>query len=102
VAFVAADSPALWLTAAEGTTIGAFDDAKDYASNNVFIGQSKLAGIPVRIMCGQSDYFVTATREFAKGVPDLVAADYPVGSHDPKLWASTAVAQLTPLAHALA
>jgi hypothetical protein len=45
---------------------------------------------------------VTATREFAKGVPDLVAADYPVGSHDPKLWASTAVAQLTPLAHALA
>ncbi|MCW2546607.1 MAG: esterase [Mycobacterium sp.] len=101
VAFVAADSPALWLTAAEGTTIGAFDNAEDYASHNVFTGQSKLPGIPVRIMCGQSDYFVTATREFAKGVPDLVAADYPVGSHDPKLWASTAVAQLTPLAHAL-
>jgi hypothetical protein len=57
--------------------------------------------IPVRIMCGQSDYFVTATREFAKGVPDLVAADYPVGTHDPKLWASTAVAQLTLLANAL-
>jgi S-formylglutathione hydrolase FrmB len=101
VAFVAADSPALWLTAAEGTTIGAFDGAADYASHNVFTGRAKLTGIPVRIMCGQSDDFVTAAREFAKVVPDLVAADFPVGGHDPKLWASTAVAQLTPLAHAL-
>jgi S-formylglutathione hydrolase FrmB len=102
VAFVAADSPALWLTAAEGTAIGAFDDAQDYARNNVFAGRPKLAGIPVRIMCGQSDDFVAATREFAKGVPDLVVADYPVGGHDVKLWASTVVAQLTPLAYALA
>jgi enterochelin esterase-like enzyme len=102
VAFIAGDSPALWLTAKEGVTIGAFDDAADYAEHNVFTSVSNLAGVPVRLMCGQSDYFVTGTREFAKVVPDLVAADYPVGNHDPKLWAATAVSQLTPMAHALA
>jgi S-formylglutathione hydrolase FrmB len=101
VAFVAADSPALWLTGGE-TPLGAFDDAEDFARHNVFAGRPKLAGIPVRIMCGQSDTFLPDTREFAKGVPDLVAADYPKGGHDPSLWRSTAVAQLTPLAHALA
>ncbi len=52
-------------------------------------------------MCGRSDYFFANTREFAKGVPDLVAADFPKGDHDPGLWASTAVAQLTPIAKAL-
>ena len=100
VAFVAVDSPALWLTGGESAQ-GAFDDAEDFARHNVFVGRHRLAGIPVRVMCGQSDYFVRATREFVKGVADLVAADYPVGGHSAKLWASTAVAQLTPLAHAL-
>jgi len=100
VAFVAADSPALWLTGGQ-TPTGAFDDAGDFARNNVFAGRARLAGIPVRIMCGQSDGFAPATREFVKGVPDLVAADFPTGGHDASLWASTAVAQLTPLAHAL-
>jgi S-formylglutathione hydrolase FrmB len=101
VAFIAADSPALWLTPAEGVMIGAFDDDADYESHNVFTGVAKLRGIPVRIMCGQSDGFVAATRAFAPLVPDLVAADYPVGGHTAELWTSTAVAQLTPLAHAL-
>lgn len=100
VAFVAVDSPALWLTGGDSVQ-GAFDDAEDFARHDVFAGRSRLAGIAVRVMCGQSDSFVKATREFVKGVPDLVAADYPMGGHDPKLWVSTAVAQLTPLAHAL-
>jgi S-formylglutathione hydrolase FrmB len=100
VAFVAVDSPALWLTGGE-TPLGAFDDAQDFARHNVFAGRPRLAGIPVRIMCGQSDSFAPDTREFAKGVPDLVAADFPKGGHEPSLWASTAVAQLTPLARAL-
>jgi S-formylglutathione hydrolase FrmB len=100
VAFVAVDSPALWLTGGE-TAQGAFDDAEDFARHNVFAGRPRLAGIPVRIMCGQSDSFAPDTHEFVKGVPDLVAADFPPGGHDASLWASTAVAQLTPLAHAL-
>jgi S-formylglutathione hydrolase FrmB len=100
VAFVAADSPALWLHPGDSAP-GAFDDAEDFERHDVFAGRPRLAGIPVRVMCGQSDFFVAATRVFVKSVPDLVAADFPVGGHTPALWQATAAAQLTPLAHAL-
>jgi len=100
VAFVAADSPALWLSPGLSAE-GAFDDAADFVRNDVFTGRARLAGVPVRVMCGRSDPFLAATQEFVKGVPDLVAAEYPAGGHTPTLWAATAVAQLTPLAHAL-
>ncbi len=100
VAFVAVDSPALWLHPGDSAP-GAFDDAADFVRNDVFPGRSRLAGIPVRIVCGQSDPFVLATSEFVKGVPDLVAADFPVGDHSGAFWSATAAAQLAPLARAL-
>ena len=101
IAFVAVDSPALWLAPGRSAP-GAFDDREDFIRNDVFAGRPKLAGIPVRVMCGRSDAFYAATRVFVQGVPDLVAADFPAGGHDPALWTSTAVSQLMPLAHALA
>ncbi len=100
VAFVAVDSPALWLRPGDSAP-GAFDNAEDFERNDVFPRRQQLAGIPVRVMCGQSDFFVAATRVFVKGIPDLVAADFPVGGHTPELWRATAAAQLSPLAHAL-
>lgn len=100
VAFVAVDSPALWLQPGDSAP-GAFDDREDFIRNDVFAGRTKLAGIPVRVMCGRSDPFLNATRVFAQGVPDLVAADYPVGGHTGSLWAATAISQLAPLARAL-
>ncbi len=101
IAFVAVDSPALWLNPGDSAP-GAFDDREDFLRNDVFAGRSKLAGIPVRVVCGKADPFAPATRAFVPGVPDLVAAEFPPGGHDPGLWTSTAVSQLTPLAHALA
>ncbi len=101
VTFVAVDSPALWLQPGESAQ-GAFDNREDFIRHDVFAGRSRLAGIPVRVMCGQSDPFVNATRVFAQGVPDLVAADYPTGGHTSQLWTSTATSQLAPLARALA
>lgn len=100
IAFVAVDSPALWRQPGESAA-AAFDDREDFIRNDVFAARSRLAGIPVRVMCGKSDTFLPATRGFAQGVPDLVAADYPAGRHTAALWTSTAVRQLAPLACAL-
>jgi enterochelin esterase-like enzyme len=100
VAFVAVDSPALWLQPGDSAA-GAFDDAEDFTRNDVFARRSRLAGVPVRVMCGRSDPFFAATQAFVRGVPDLVAADYPDGGHTAALWTSTAVSRLAPLARVL-
>jgi enterochelin esterase-like enzyme len=101
IAYAAVDSPALWLAAGDSAP-GAFDDAADFARNDVFAGRPQLAGVPVRVVCGKSDPFVQATREFVTQVPDLVAAVYPEGGHTAELWTATAPDQLAPLARALA
>ena len=100
IAFIAVDSPALWLSPGDSAQ-GAFDDREDFLRNDVFPHRSRLAGIPIRVMCGRSDTFLGATRQFVTGIPDLVAADYPAGGHDGTLWTATAPAQLGPLARAL-
>jgi S-formylglutathione hydrolase FrmB len=101
VAFVAADAPALWLHPGDSAA-GAFDDAEDFRRHDVFAGRQRLAGIPIRVVCGRSDPFLVATKAFVAGVPDLVGADYPVGGHEDKVWSRTAVDQLGPIAAALA
>jgi len=100
VAFAAADAPALWLHPGDSAA-GAFDDADDFRRHDVFAGRARLAGIPVRVVCGRSDPFLVATKAFVSGVPELAGADYPPGGHDDKVWSTTAVAQLTPMAAAL-
>jgi pimeloyl-ACP methyl ester carboxylesterase len=100
VAFVAVDSPAIWLSPGDSAP-GAFDDAEDFVRNDIFPRRAQLAGVPVRVVCGKADPFVGATRAFVQGVPDLVAVDYPVGGHTPEVWSSTAASQLAPLARAL-
>ncbi len=100
VAFVAADAPALWLQPGDSAA-GAFDDAEDFVRNDVFPGRSRLGDIPVRVVCGDSDPFVAADKAFIAELKHLAGADFPSGGHDPKLWAATAIAQLTPLSRAL-
>ncbi len=103
VAAVSVDAPAIWLTYqdAHADFPFAFDGPADYRKYNVFTYRPRLAGIPVRVVCGDNDGFADATREFVKGVPDLVGVEFPAGGHDPALWARTAPAQLTPIARAL-
>ena len=98
---VAVDSPALWLRASQ-TAPGAFDDAGDYAANDVFAGRSRLSAVPVRVAIGTSDPFYAATRSFVAGLHPRPATDFSVGGHTPAFWRHSATGQLRFLGHALA
>jgi enterochelin esterase-like enzyme len=98
---VAAASPALWLQPGDSAP-GAFDDAKDFRTNDVFSRRAALTGVAVRLDCGRSDPFLTATRAFASGLPAPVEADVRAGGHDATYWRSIAAAQVSFLGTALA
>jgi enterochelin esterase-like enzyme len=77
---VGAQSPALWLSPGY-TAPGAFDDAQDYARNDVF----KLhPPHPLWIDLGASDPFRTATLTYARRAG--VHAQVKPGGHDNALW----------------
>ena len=101
IAAVAADSPALWSSFA-GSAEGAFDGAADFAAHDVMARVGRLAGIPVRIACGDRDPFYGAVRLFARDVPDLAGTDFSTGEHTGTFWRRTAPEQLRFLATALA
>ena len=61
-AAISAVSPALW-TSSGAAAPGAFDSAEDYAANSVW-GLPALDSIPIRIDCGDSDPFYSATQQF--------------------------------------
>ena len=92
-AAVAVDSPALWRSAG-ATAPGAFDDAADYARNDVFAHRSRLSGIAVRIAIGTSDPFYAATRSFVAGLSPRPATDFSIGGHTLAFWRHSAPAQL--------
>jgi S-formylglutathione hydrolase FrmB len=100
IAAVAADSPALWQRFADSAA-GAFDGAADFADHDVFAGRARLAGIPVRIACGDRDPFYPAVEQFAGAVPDLAGTDFSTGGHTDTFWRRTAPAQLRFLAASL-
>jgi S-formylglutathione hydrolase FrmB len=93
---VGAQSPALWLSAAE-TAPGAFDDARDYARNDVFRLRPPH---PLWIDLGASDPFRTATLAYARraGVRPHIRP----GGHDAALWNSFMPKFLRFFAHACA
>jgi S-formylglutathione hydrolase FrmB len=100
IAAVAADSPALWQRFADSAA-GAFDGETDFADHDVFADRDRLAGIPVRIACGDRDPFYPAVQEFVRGVPDLAGTDFRPGGHTETFWRRTAPAQLRFLGSAL-
>jgi S-formylglutathione hydrolase FrmB len=77
---VGAQSPALWLSAGD-TAPGAFDNAQDYARNDVFRLRTPH---PLWIDLGASDPFRTATLTYARRVG--VRAHIRPGGHDAALW----------------
>ncbi len=95
-AAICAVSPALWPSSGAAAP-GAFDSADDYASNSVW-GQPALGSIPVRIDCGNSDPFYSATKQFIVQLPNPPAGGFSPGGHDGGFWSSQLPAELTWLA----
>jgi S-formylglutathione hydrolase FrmB len=92
-AAISAVSPALWLSSG-GTAPGAFDGADDWSANSVF-GMPALASIPIRVDCGTSDPFYSATKQFVAQLPRSPAGGFPPGGHDASFWSSQLPAELT-------
>ena len=91
-AAICAVSPALW-TSSGATAPGAFDGADDYAANSVW-GQPNLASIPVRVDCGNSDPFYSATKQFIAQLPTPPSGGFSPGGHDGQFWSSQLPAEI--------
>jgi len=93
---ICAVSPALW-TSSGATAPGAFDGADDYAANSVW-GLPALASIPIRIDCGDSDPFYSATKQYIAQLPNPPAGGFSPGGHDGAFWSSQQPAEIAWLA----
>ena len=92
-AAICAVSPALW-TSSGAAAPGAFDSAADYAANTVW-GQPALGSIPIRIDCGNSDPFYSATKQFISELPNPPAGGFSPGGHDGSFWSSQLPAEIS-------
>ncbi|MBW8710705.1 MAG: alpha/beta hydrolase [Mycobacterium sp.] len=90
-AAICAVSPALWTSGAGAP--GAFDGAEDYAANSVW-GLPQLGQIPIRIDCGNSDPFYSATKEFITQLPSPPSGGFSPGGHDGAFWSSQLPAEI--------
>jgi S-formylglutathione hydrolase FrmB len=95
-AAICAVSPALW-TSSGGTAPGAFDGADDFAANSVW-GLPALGSIPIRIDCGNSDPFYSATKQFIAQLPSPPSGGFSPGGHDGAFWSSQLPAEIAWLA----
>ncbi|MCV7198001.1 alpha/beta hydrolase [Mycobacterium angelicum] len=92
-AAICAVSPALW-TSAGAAAPGAFDGADDFAANSVW-GMPALGSIPIRVDCGDSDPFYSATKQFIAALPNPPAGGFSPGGHNGGFWSSQLPAELT-------
>jgi S-formylglutathione hydrolase FrmB len=92
-AAICAVSPALWMSSG-ATAPGAFDGANDFAANSVF-GMPALASIPIRVDCGNSDPFYSATQNFIAQLPAPPSGGFSPGGHDSTFWSAQLPAELT-------
>jgi S-formylglutathione hydrolase FrmB len=91
-AAITAVSPALW-TSSGATAPGAFDGADDYEANSVW-GLPALNSIPIRIDCGDSDPFYSATKQFVAQLANPPAGGFSPGGHDGAFWSSQLPAEV--------
>jgi pimeloyl-ACP methyl ester carboxylesterase len=92
-AAICAVSPALW-TSPGAAAPGAFDGTDDWSANNVF-GLPALASIPIRVDCGESDPFYSATKQFIAQLPTPPSGGFSPGGHDGGFWSQQLPAELT-------
>jgi S-formylglutathione hydrolase FrmB len=91
-AAITAVSPALWMSYG-ATAPGAFDSADDWSANTVF-GLPALSSIPIRVDCGNSDPFFSATKQFIAQLPTPPSGGFSPGGHDPGFWSAQLPAEL--------
>ena len=89
---ICAVSPALWKSYG-ATAPGAFDSADDWSANTVF-GLPALGSIPIRVDCGNSDPFYSATKDFVAQLPNPPAGGFSPGGHDGGFWSAQLPAEL--------
>jgi len=89
---IAASSPSVWRSANEATA-GAFDDADDFARNDVLAHASALEGARVRIDCGDDDVFADVSRELLAAAPGSSGGVH-AGYHESPTWRSFVPDQL--------
>ena len=92
-AAICAVSPALWMSYG-ATAPGAFDSADEWSANTVF-GLPALASIPIRVDCGNSDPFYSATQQFVAQLPTPPAGGFSPGGHDGAYWSQQLAGDLT-------
>jgi pimeloyl-ACP methyl ester carboxylesterase len=83
---VVASSPSLWRTPGESAG-GAFDDADDFARNDVLGHAAALVGADTRVDCGDDDVFADACRDLVRSVPGA-AGGVRAGYHESPTWRS--------------
>ncbi|WP_433177846.1 alpha/beta hydrolase [Actinoallomurus sp. CA-150999] len=86
MAAAVASSPALFPSYdnARRTNRQAFDDAADFARNDVFAGLGRLKGVPTRVDCGTSDPFAPMVRKLRTRLRPEGAMSG--GCHDGAFW----------------
>ena len=75
----------------------AVETADDFAANTVF-GLPALGSIPIRIDCGDSDPFYSATKSFIGQLPNPPAGGFSPGGHDASFWSAQLPGELSWLA----
>jgi S-formylglutathione hydrolase FrmB len=84
---VAAMSPAIWDHFGVGID-GAFDNARDFAANDVFALRPNLANLPKRIDCGTEDELYPSVKDYVSGLNSPVEGGFQPGGHDAAYWRS--------------
>ncbi|GAB2970616.1 alpha/beta hydrolase [Nocardioides montaniterrae] len=99
---IGAMSPALWHHYADSAP-GAFDDEADFAASSLFGKQGELSQTQLRIDCGESDPFYSATKDFRAGFPagHTPAGGFSLGAHNGDYWRRVVPHQLEFLGQAL-
>ncbi|BBZ57003.1 alpha/beta hydrolase [Mycolicibacterium phocaicum] len=64
---------------------GAFDDASEYAANNVW-GPNAVPLVPIRIDCGDSDQFAATTKQYIAQLKQQPAGSFTPGGHNHSYW----------------
>jgi enterochelin esterase-like enzyme len=80
---VSAISPAIWTTYTEarGANANAFTSARDFATNDVITGASRLRHVAVRVAAGTNDPFYPGVRALAQALPPSATTHFSTGCH---------------------